>query len=225
MSADYGGLLTALSAAATRREADLAAAERAYADGVAAAAAEVRRAGAAALVADKRAAAAAGAVVEVDREAGRLWDDLRRVRSPWAPRTGPPPEPIVIVDGSASPDAVVGALDRARRGIDAARPGAPRAPLPKAVPPMLPLLGAAVAAVVGILAGGLVAVAELGPPGAGVVRTLGWLAYLVAPFAGIPVAARWVGRRFDSRLDPGALGLIVVGGLVALCGLVVLFTG
>jgi hypothetical protein len=224
VSADYGALLTALSAAASRREADLAAAERAYADGVAAAAAEVRRAGVGAQAAEKRAAAAAGAVVDVDRAAGRLWDELRRVRSPWAPRSGPLPEPIVIVDGSASPDAVVAALDRAGRRIDAARRGAPRAPLPKPVTPVLPVLGAAVAAVVGILAGGLVAVAALGPPGAGVVRALGWLAYLVAPFAGIPVAAAWVGRRFDSRLDPGALGLIVVGGLVALCGLAVLFT-
>ena len=224
MSADYGALLTALSAAASRREADLAAAERAYADGMAAAAAEVRRATTATQAAEKRAAAAAGAVVDVDRETGRLWDDLRRVRSPWAPRSGPPPEPIVIVDGSASPEAIVAALDRARRRIDSARRGAPRAPLPKAVTPLLPVLGAAGAALAGILAGGLVSVAELGPPGAGVVRALGWLAYLAAPFAGIPVATAWVGRRFDSRLDTGAIGLIVVGGMVALCGLVVLFT-
>ena len=67
-------------------------------------------------------------------------------------------------------------------------------------------------------------VAELGAPGAGVIRALGWLAYLVAPFTGIPVAVAWVGRRMDSRLDTGAAGLIVVGGLIALCALATVLT-
>jgi hypothetical protein len=57
-----------------------------------------------------------------------------------------------------------------------------------------------------------------------VLRALGWLAYLAAPFTGIPVAAAWVGRKLDSRLDTGAFGLLVVGGLIALCALATLLT-
>jgi hypothetical protein len=224
MSGEYGRLLAELSAVASRREADLAAAERAYADGMATAATEVRRSHTVAAAAERRAAAAASTVVEVDREAARLWDELRKVRSPWSPRSGPPPEPSIIVDGSASREAVVAALDRAGRRIDGARRGAPRAPLPTYATPLLPLIGAATAGLTGLIAGGLVTVAELGAPGAGVIRALGWLAYLVAPFTGIPVAAAWVGRRMDSRLDTGAAGLIVVGGLIALCALATVLT-
>jgi hypothetical protein len=224
VSGEYGRLLAELAAVASRREADLTAAERAYADGMATAAAEVRRSHTAAAAAERRAAAAASTVVEVDREASRLWDELRKVRSPWAPRSGPPPEPAVIVDGSASREAVVAALDRASRRIDGARRGAPRAPLPRFATPLLPLIGAATAGLTGLVAGGLVTVAELGAPGAGVLRALGWLAYLAAPFTGIPVAAAWVGRRLDSRLDTGAAGLLVVGGLTALCALATALT-
>ena len=112
------------------------------------------------------------------------------------------------------------ALDRAGRRIDGARRGgAARAAAPRSPPPLLPLLGAATAGLTGLVAGGLVTVAELGAPGAGVLRALGWLAFLAAPFTGIPVARRLVGRRLDSRLDTGAAGLIVLGGLIALCAL------
>ena len=57
-----------------------------------------------------------------------------------------------------------------------------------------------------------------------VLRALGWLAYLAAPFTGVPVAAAWVGRKLDSRLDTGAFGLLVVGGLIARCALATLLT-
>ena len=125
MSGEYGRLLAELAAVASRREADLAAAERAYADGMATAAAEVRRSHTAAAAAERRAAAAASTVVEVDREAARLWDELRKVRSPWSPRSGPPPDPAVIVDGSASRDAVVAAAGPGRAG-GSTGPGAGR---------------------------------------------------------------------------------------------------
>jgi hypothetical protein len=59
---------------------------------------------------------------------------------------------------------------------------------------------------------------------AGMQRALGWLAYLAAPFTGIPVAAASVGRRLDSRLDTGAAGPPVVGGLTALCALATALT-
>jgi hypothetical protein len=73
---DYHSLMTELAGTVTRRATALAAAERAYHDGMAAAAAELRRAEAEAAEWDRRAAAAASAVVEVDREAERLWSDL-----------------------------------------------------------------------------------------------------------------------------------------------------
>jgi hypothetical protein len=213
---DYQRLVRDLAAAANRQAEELAGAERAYADGVAAAAAELRRATSAATVAERRAARAASAVVDVDREAARLWGQLHRGR-----RGRSVPEPTPVEPGGMPQDALV-ALARATRDIDAGRVGAPRAPMPVLATPVLPFLGAAVAAVAGLVAGGFVTLADLGMPGSPVVRGFGWALFLTAPFSGVPVAAVWVARRFTSRLDPGAAGLTALGGLVGLFALVLL---
>ena len=44
---------------------------------------------------------------------------------------------------------------------------------------------------------------------------LGWLAFLVAPSAGVPVAALVAHRRLDARLDIGGVGLTLLGGMIA----------
>jgi len=230
--ADYRSLIEQLAATATRRATDLAGAEQAYQEGLTAAAAELRRAEEAAAETDQRAAAAAAAVVEADREAERLWTRLHRGRGWPGHRIGPSPEPapataqpaLDLDDGAASRT-----LGRVAARIDGERlahaggVGNP-AKLPLRVPPLLPFLGAAVTAVAGLLAGGLVAVADAGIPGANVVRTLGWLAYFAAPFAGIPFAAAWVRRRWGARLDAGGVALLVLGGLWSLCAVVVVLT-
>lgn len=218
---EYRRLVGALAAAASRRDAELAAAERSYQDGAAAAAAELARANAGAGDADRRAGAAATAVVEADREAARLWGELRKVRGWRARRLGELPPPAAtdpLPEGNA-----VELLDAAAKRIDLVRRGAPRPPLPRWLLPLLPPLGAAAATMTGLVAGGLVTVAHFDTGMEWPLRLLGWLAFLVAPFTGVPVAALWVDRQFGSRLDTGAIGLIVLGGMAAGCGLSLLF--
>ncbi|MFC0530873.1 hypothetical protein [Phytohabitans kaempferiae] len=301
---EYRHLVEALAAAASRRDAELAAAERSYQDGAAAVTAALARADSAADEADRRATAAAGMVIEVDREAARLWDGLRRAGGWWSRRVGELPLPAAEADlvtagqpatrggrtalgageaplgagraalgaseatlgagraalgagraalpaGREAPphtgdrsggdtgrepsptarrDAVVGAgaeavalLDSAAKRIDQMRRGAPRAPLPRWLLPLLPPLGAVAATMTGLVAGGLVTLAHFESGLTWPLRLLGWLTFLIAPFTGVPPAALWVGRQFGSRLDTGAIGLIVLGGMAAGCGLSLLF--
>ncbi|WP_089246408.1 hypothetical protein [Asanoa hainanensis] len=224
---DYRDLMTELAATVTRRATNLAIAERAYHDGMAAAAAELRRAEQDAKETDRRAAAAACAVVEVDREAERLWLDLQRTRVWPGQRPGAAPEPA---PATAQPpldvddDASIAMLARVAHRIHG---GPPRIALgdnrklPALVPPLLPLVGAAATAITATMASALAALATLDPPGAGVLRLLGWLAYFASPFAGIPIATTWARRRWSARLDTGGVALIVLGGLTALSALIV----
>jgi hypothetical protein len=224
---DYRSLMTELAGTVTRRATALAAAERAYHDGMAAAAAELRRAEAEAAEWDRRAAAAASAVVEVDREAERLWSDLQRTRAWPGHRPGTAPEPA---PATAQPpveiddDASAALLTRVAHQIHG---GPPRigiglsGKLPVLVPPLLPMLGAATTAVTALVASALLALANLGPPGEGALRLVGGLAYFASPFAGIPVASHWARRRWSARLDTGAVAMIVLGGLCALCAVII----
>jgi hypothetical protein len=167
-------------------------------------------------------------LVEVDREAERIWSDLHRTRVWLGQRPGAAPDPApataqppIDIDGNAT----TALLTRAAERIHGGRlgPGASRK-LPVLVPPLLPFLGAAATAATALLAGALVAIANLDLPGAGLLRVLGWLAYFASPFMGIPVAARWVSRRWSARLDAGAVVLTVLGGLVSLCAVIAVLT-
>ena len=111
------------------------------------------------------------------------------------------------------------------RRIHDGRPGAETTgTLPVLITALLPLLGAAAAATTALLAGMMIAIANAGPPAAGMVRLLAWLAYFASPFAGIPVAAHWARRRWSARLDTGTVVLTVLGGLGALCAVIVTLT-
>ena len=52
-------------------------------------------------------------------------------------------------------------------------------------------------------------------PGGAVIRGLGWLCFLVAPSAGVPIAAALAHRRLQARLDVGGIGLTLLGGMIA----------
>jgi hypothetical protein len=219
---DYHDLMTELAAIVSRRTTDLATAERAYHDGMAAAAAELRRAEADARETDRRAASAAAAVVEVDREAERLWSDLHRTRA-WPgkrPRAAPEPAPATAQPRlDLDDDASTALLTEAARRIHGGPPraGVPASGKPPALmPPLLPFVGAATTAAAATLAGALMALAALDLPGAGFTRLLGWLVYFASPFAGVPVAASWLRRRWSARL--------LLGGLGALTGLIITLT-
>jgi hypothetical protein len=227
---DYQLMMSALADVSRRRDADLESAERAYQDNAARAAGELARAEGEAAEADRWAGAAAAQVLDVDREAARLWDQLRRARGIRVRALGELPDPAPVEalprvalqrrpsgeEGAPAPgrESARALLSRAAERIDEVRPAA-RRPLPRWVLPLLPVLGALIAGATGLLAAGLVTFSDAGVPGGMLIRGLGWLAFLVAPSAGVPVAAALAHRRLQARLDIGGIGLTLLGGMIA----------
>jgi hypothetical protein len=228
---DYQMMMSALADVSRRRDADLESAERAYQDNAARAAGELARAEGEAAEADRWAGAAAAQVLDVDREAARLWDQLRKARGVRVRALGELPEPVPIealprvalqrrpsgeesapLAGRESARAL---LSRAAERIDDTVRPAARRPLPRWVLPLLPVLGALIAGATGLLAAGLVTFGGAGVPGGILIRGLGWLGFLVAPSAGVPVAAALAHRRLQARLDLGGIGLTLLGGMIA----------
>ncbi len=226
---DYQLMMSALADMTRRRDADLDTAEQAYQDSTARAAGELARAESEAASADRWAGAAAAQVLDVDREAARLWDQLRRARGLRARALGevPEPAPVEVLPRVALPrqptsdapapghKSAQALLARAAERIDHTVRPASRRPLPHWVLPLLPFLGALVAATTGLVGAGLVTLGDSGVPAAAVVRGLGWLCFLVAPSAGVPVAAALAHRRLQARLDIGGIGLTLLGGMIA----------
>src|SRR3982751_995554 len=89
-------MVSALAEATRRRDVELGGAERAYQDSAAQAAGELTRAEGDALSADRWAGAAAAQVLDIDREAARLWEQLRRARRLRRRALGEVPEPAPI---------------------------------------------------------------------------------------------------------------------------------
>jgi hypothetical protein len=229
---DYQLMMTALAEVTRRRDRSLSEADQAYQDNAARAAGELARAESEAADADRWAGAAAAQVLDVDREAARLWDQLRRARGLRIRALGelPDPAPVEPLPRVALPRSPADSADAppvagppsarmllarvAGRIDDQVRPVS-RRPLPRWALPFLPLLGALVAACTGLVAAGLVTFGTDPFPGGVVVRGLGWLAFLAAPSAGVPVAALIAHRRLTARLDIGGVGLTLLGGMVA----------
>lgn len=236
---DYQLMMSALADVARRRDAALADAEQAYQTSAAQAAGELARAEGDAISADRWAGAAAAQVLDVDREAARLWDQLRRARGIRIRALGELPEPLSIemVPRTAlerSPEdagALLPAprqpartlLARAAQRIDGTVRPVVRRSLPRWALPLLPVVGALLAGVCGLVAAGLVTFGSTGIPGGAVLRGLGWLAFLMAPSAGVPVAAALSHRRLRARLDIGGIGLTLIGGMLAATVLSVTF--
>jgi hypothetical protein len=57
------------------------------------------------------------------------------------------------------------------------------------------------------------------------VRGLGWVAFVAAPSAGVPVAALVARHRFRARLDIGGVALTLLGGMVAATLISLAFAG
>ncbi|GID94793.1 OmpH family outer membrane protein [Amorphoplanes digitatis] len=237
---DYQLMMSALADVARRRDEELENAEQAYQTSSAQAAGELARAENDAIAADRWAGAAAAQVLDVDREAARLWDGLRRARGMRVRTLGEMPEPAAIetlprVALESSPDAGGPApaprqsartlLARTAERIDVTVRPAARRPVPRWVLPLLPVLGALIAGACGLVAAGLVTFGGSGIPGGAVLRGLGWLAFLMAPSAGVPVAAAIAHRRLNARLDVGGIGLTLLGGMLAATLLSVTFAG
>ncbi|MFG1602604.1 hypothetical protein [Actinoplanes sp. NPDC049265] len=225
---DYQLMMNALADITRRRETELDHADQAYQDSTARAAGELARAEGEASSADRWAAAAAAQVLDVDREAARLWDQLRRARGVRSRALGELPEPSSVeslprvalqrrpTDNAQAPrDSARALLSRAAERIDDTVRPAARRPLPRWTLPLLPLLGALVAGLTGLLAAGLVTIGGAGVPAGEVVRGAGWLCFLLAPSSGVPVATVYAHRRLQARLDIGGIGLTLLGGMIA----------
>jgi hypothetical protein len=231
---DYQLMVSALAEASRRREAELSGAERAYQENASQAAGELARAEGDAQSADRWAGAAAAQVLDVDREAARLWDQLRRARGIRMRSLGEVPEPVPMealprvalprtpapADSTVLPsvpaaDSPRVLLARAASRIDVTVSPAGRRALPRWALPLLPVVGALVAALAGLVASGLVTFGGTGVWGGPVLRGLGWLAFLAAPSAGVPVAAMSAHRWLEAKLDIGGIGLTLLGGMIA----------
>ena len=225
---DYQLMMNALADITRRRNTDLENAEQAYQDSTARAAGELARAEGEAVAADRWAAAAAAQVLDVDREAARLWDQLRRARGLRVRALGEMPEPSAVeslprvalqrtpTDHAQPPrESARALLARAAERIDDTVRPPSRRPLPRWVLPLLPLLGALIAGATGLLAAGLVTMGGADVPGGALVRGAGWLCFLAAPSAGVPIAALLAHRRLHARLDVGGIGLTLLGGMIA----------
>jgi hypothetical protein len=231
---DYQLMVGALAEATRRRDVELGGAEQAYQDSAAQAAGELTRAEGDAVSADRWAGAAAAQVLDVDREAARLWDQLRRARGLRMRSLGEVPEPAPIdalpqvalprmpssslsapTDGGEAGQSPRVLLARVAERIDVTVRPAGRRALPRWALPVLPLLGALAAALTGLVASGLVTIGGTGVWGGPVLRGLGWLAFLVAPSAGVPVAAAAAHRWLAAKLDIGGIGLTLLGGMIS----------
>ena len=228
---DYQLMVSALADVTRRRDTELDDADRAYQDSAARAAGELARAESDALAADRWAGAAAAQVLDVDREAARLWDQLRRARGLRLRALGELPEPAsveamprvalqrrpepgedIVAPGRQSPRVL---LSRAADRIDVTVRPAGDGRLPRWAWPLLPLIGALGAAIAGLVAAGLVSFGDTATWGGPVIRGIGWLAFLVAPSAGVPVAALVTHSRLRARMGIGGIGLTLIGGMGA----------
>ena len=179
--------------------------------------------------AERRAAALTVSVAEVDREATRIWAMLRamhRRRPGWAAKVGEPPEPLLPQSADlgypdqAAPEArALALLERAARRIKQSRHGVPRPAPPRRVLPLLPVVGALAGAFTALFAAGLVTLGGGYTTTQLVLRVAGWSAFFVAPFTGLPLASALLDRLFGSRLDIGAIGLLLLGGMAAASGI------
>lgn len=225
---DYQLMMNALADITRRRDAELNGAEQAYQDSTARAAGELARAEGEAVSADRWAAAAAAQVLDVDREAARLWDQLRRARGLRVRALGEMPEPSPVEslprvalqrkpgDNAQPPrDSAQALLSRAAERIDDTTRAPARRPLPRWVLPLLPLLGALIAGATGLLAAGLVTIGGADVPAGTVIRGAGWFCFLLAPSSGVPVATLIAHRHLQARLDIGGIGLTLLGGMIA----------
>jgi hypothetical protein len=215
---DYQLMVSALADVTRRRDTEWLTAELAYRDSADKAAGRLSRMEGDADRAVNLVGVAASQVLDVDREAARLWEQLRGARGIRLHPLGELPEPAAIETLPKIPTPRGSAhvlLARAAERIDDTVRPAGRRPLPRWALALLPLLGILIAAATSLLAAGLVTFGGTAIPGAAVVRGLGWLAFLIAPSSGVPVAAVLFHRRLQARLDIDGIGLTLLGGMLA----------
>jgi hypothetical protein len=190
-AARYRELVADLVAASRRHTAASATAHESYADGSAAIEHDLAAAEDSVTIASGSVTQAHRSVAQTDLSVAAVWEDLKRVRGRRGRRLGGVPDA-----GSTSHTDPAALLESASTRVERARRGGE--PLPPMVLPLLFLLGAGCAAAVTLLG-----------------IFLGWLVLLPAPLVSLPIARHWVDNRFGARLDPGAIGVLILGGMLA----------
>jgi hypothetical protein len=227
----YPELMRQLAGVQARYAAERQEAQRRYRTQCTAAQAAADEARAAATQTAAGIRAAAAIVEHVDQEAAEIWYALReqasgRLRS----QLGVPPEPAPPHE-VAQPDEsplTAGAADEAAepapvryltRAADLVAAGRRRQSLPGRSYAALPILGALGAGIAFAIARGLLLLGHTwhGPVSI-VLVAVGQIAVFSSPLAGLP-AAKVYADRLVSRLDAGAVALVVIGGMLTVCGL------
>lgn len=91
----------------------------------------------------------------------------------------------------------------------------PKLATPRGLQPWLPVIGATSAVLVYLFAQGIVVLGEMTGGGAGLaVGAFGQLLTLTAPISGL-VAARVLCEQSGEPLHAGAIGLVLIGGMLA----------
>jgi hypothetical protein len=167
--------------------------------------------------AEDQAEAARRAHHQSEREAGRLWREIRAFHGRRGARLEELPEPERI--GDAHPGSALAWLSRAERTLHQAKRGELRIEPPVPIPPVMVAAGL-VGAVVLVLFGTLLlhAAAGIHTDAGPAVRVVGIICFLAAPFAGIPAGAAWLSR-YGQPIVGRPLLWVLGTGLVVACAL------
>lgn len=189
---------------------DLAAGRRAVASKVEKAARRVRHA-------EDQAEAARRAHHQSEREAGRLWREVRAFHGRRGARLEELPEPEQV--SSAHPGSALAWLSRVERTLHQARRGELRIEPPVPIWPVMLVAGVLGAVLLSLLGALLLQVAagihtDAGPA----VRVVAIICFLAAPFAGIPPGAAWLSR-YGQPIVGQPLLWVLGSGLVVGCAM------
>ncbi len=219
---DYRSLALALHELDADRRGAVAAADQTRASALFASESEVAGHDEVARQAEAAEAAARQRMADVDDRATRLWLELAALLGRRGRRIGPVPAPSASpprghdagwLDGTAADP-----LDIAAETITRWAVGEPIAPVPRWTVAALPPAGATATLAVSLPIRGIAALA-----GSGFAHVIAEVLLFFAPFAGVPLVMAWSRHRFGSRPDIGAIGLTALGGMIAACGVVLLF--
>jgi hypothetical protein len=220
----YDKLMRELSRAVAEQHAARAEATRRHDSEQAAVAAELRQAQTAAAAARRRRRAADELFDRVQNESARQWQRLRdRLPRRQARRMGVLPRPAepsraqIMSEHPAEGSSEL--IAEARELLDQAHR---RPALTGGAYAILVLVGVVCAAAAALLARGfLLAGRNLAGPVGTVLVTVGQIGMFVAPLGGLP-AMKWFVDRAGSRVDGGAVAVVVVAGLLTVAAFALL---
>lgn len=216
----YREAVAALAEPLHRRIAGLDEADRALAAGLRAATELTAAAHRAAREADAEAARARAGAEQADRDASRIWRDVRSFHGRRGHTLGDLPEPLPV--DTAHPASAPALLARAERMLAQARRGELRVDPPVPVWPVMlaaGVLGALVLAGVGRAV--LSATGGMTGDSRTALKVIAEIAFFAAPFAGIPLGAWWLSR-YGQPMTLRWLAWAFGSGLVVGCSLLAL---